>query len=74
MVTKVHKFAKRGKRTLVFLDSNHTHAHVLSELKAYASLTSINSYCIVFDALIEDMPQGFCDRHWDKGENPKTAA
>jgi cephalosporin hydroxylase len=47
---------------------------VLSELKAYASLTSINSYCIVFDALIEDMPQGFCDRHWDKGENPKTAA
>jgi cephalosporin hydroxylase len=62
------------KRVLVALDSNHTHAHVLAELQAYAPMTSVNSYCIVFDTIIEDMPKGsFPDRPWDKGDNPKTA-
>jgi cephalosporin hydroxylase len=73
MVAKVHEFSKRGKRILVCLDSNHTHDHVLAELEAYASLTSMSSYCIVFDTLIEDMPKGLYDRPWDKGDNPKTA-
>lgn len=74
MIQKVHEFAKSGKRILVCLDSNHTHDHVLSELKAYASLVSIGSYCCVFDTLIEDMPEGsFPNRPWDKGNNPKTA-
>ena len=59
---------------MVILDSNHTHDHVLSELKAYASLVSIGSYCCVFDTLIEDMPEGsFPNRPWNKGNNPKTA-
>ena len=74
MVAKVREFAKRGKRILVCLDSNHTHEHVLAELKAYASLTSLGSYCIVFDTLIEDMPVGtYKDRPWDVGNNSKTA-
>ena len=59
---------------LVCLDSNHTHEHVLAELKAYASMTSIGSYCVVFDTLIEDMPaEMFPDRPWGPGDNPKTA-
>ncbi len=73
MIEKVHEFAKRGKKILLFLDSNHTHSHVLAELKAYTNLVSIDSYCVVFDTLIEDMPKGFYDRPWDKGNNPKTA-
>jgi cephalosporin hydroxylase len=74
MIKKVHEFAKRGKKVLVFLDSNHTHEHVLSELKAYSSLVSVGSYCCVFDTLIEDLPKdSFPDRPWDKGDNPKTA-
>jgi cephalosporin hydroxylase len=74
IIKKVHEFAKSGKRTLVCLDSNHTHEHVLAELKAYAPLVSIGSYCCVFDTLIEDMPEGsFPNRPWDKGNNPKTA-
>ena len=33
-----------GKRSvLVCLDSNHTHAHVLAELEAYAPLTTVGS-------------------------------
>jgi cephalosporin hydroxylase len=74
MIARVHEFAKKGKKIMVILDSNHTHEHVLSELRAYASLVSIGSYCCVFDTLIEDMPKGsFPDRPWDKGDNPKTA-
>jgi cephalosporin hydroxylase len=74
MIAKVQEFAQKGKRILVILDSNHTHEHVLAELRAYASLVSLESYCIVFDTIIEDMPEGsFPERPWDKGDNPKTA-
>ena len=45
-----------GKKVLVVLDSNHTHAHVLAELEAYAPLASVGSYCVVFDTVVEDMP------------------
>lgn len=64
-----------GKQcVLVCLDSNHTHDHVLAELQAYAPLTSVGSYCVVFDTIIEDMPaEMFPDRPWGPGDNPKTA-
>ncbi len=74
MIAKVKEFAKNGKKIMIILDSNHTHEHVLSELKAYADLTSVGSYCCVLDTVVEDMPEGsFPDRPWDKGNNPKTA-
>lgn len=74
MIARVHEFAKKGKKIMMILDSNHTHEHVLAELRAYASLVSLGSYCVVFDTVIEDMPKGsFPDRPWDKGDNPKTA-
>lgn len=63
-----------GKRVLVSLDSNHTHEHVLAELRAYAPLTSVGSYCVVFDTVVEHMPVELCrDRPWGPGNNPKTA-
>jgi cephalosporin hydroxylase len=73
-IGKVHEIASNYKCVLVCLDSNHTHEHVLAELNAYASLTSIGSYCVVFDTLIEDMPDDLTsDRPWGRGNNPKTA-
>jgi cephalosporin hydroxylase len=63
-----------GERTMVVLDSNHTHDHVLAELNMYGPLVSAGSYLVVFDTTIEDQPPGFFgDRPWDKGNNPKTA-
>ena len=74
VVQQVHAIAQQHGRILVFLDSMHTHEHVLAELQAYAPLVSPGSYCVVFDTFVDDMPPGFfADRPWDVGNNPKTA-
>jgi len=74
VIEQVKWISKGYKCILVCLDSNHTHDHVLAELEAYAPLTSINSYCVVFDTIVEDMPADmFADRPWGPGNNPKTA-
>lgn len=74
IVSQVKSYAKNFNRILVCLDSNHTHEHVLAELHAYADLTSINSYCVVFDTIVEDLPENFYPgRTWGPGDNPKTA-
>ncbi|NJS35659.1 MAG: cephalosporin hydroxylase [Brachymonas sp.] len=73
-INQVKEFAKDYQKILVCLDSNHTHDHVLAELEAYAPLTSVGSYCVVFDTVIDDMPKSmFPDRSWGPGNNPKTA-
>jgi len=74
VVAEVHRIAAGHQRVMVFLDSNHTHDHVLEELRAYAPLVSVGSYCVVFDSGVEDLPEHYCqDRPWGKGNNPKTA-
>jgi cephalosporin hydroxylase len=61
-------------RTMVVLDSNHTHEHVLQELRLYAPLVTKGCYLVVFDTLLEDMPDDLIQgRPWGKGNNPKTA-
>lgn len=66
--------AERYERVMVFLDSNHTHEHVLAELELYAPYVSKGSYCVVWDTGVEDLPNEMCaDRPWGKGNNPKTA-
>jgi cephalosporin hydroxylase len=73
-IAQVHAVAAKHSRVLVCLDSNHTHDHVLAELNAYAPLTSVGSYCVVFDTVVEDLPKEmFPDRPWGPGNNPKTA-
>ena len=74
VIDQVRQIASGYQRVLVYLDSNHTHEHVLQELRAYAPLVSVGSYCAVFDTIIEDMPADmFPNRPWGPGNNPKTA-
>ncbi len=74
MVKKVYEFAKDKRRILVILDSNHTHDHVRNEMELYSPLVTKDSYLIVLDTVIEDMPDDFFpDRPWGQGNNPKTA-
>jgi len=71
---QVFDFAKGKKNILVCLDSMHTHGHVLKELELYSPLVTKGSYLVVFDTVIEDMPDDFFpNRPWGKGNNPKTA-
>lgn len=71
---RVYDFAKNKKKILVTLDSNHTYQHVSRELRLYSPLVTKGSYLVVFDTIIEDMPEDFStDRPWGKGNNPKTA-
>lgn len=74
VIEQVCARAAGKKRVMVCLDSNHTEAHVLAELDAYSNLVSEGSYLVVFDSVVEDLPQGFfSDRPWSVGDNPKTA-
>ena len=75
IVAQVAAMAKGKTSVLVCLDSNHTHAHVLAELEAYAPMTTVGSYCVVFDTIVEDLPAALSfERPWGPGDNPKTAA
>lgn len=74
VVDQVRAIADNKCRVLICLDSNHTHDHVLAELNAYAPLTSVGSYCVVFDTIVDEFPAEFySDRPWGPGNNPKTA-
>lgn len=74
IVKKVHNAARNKKNIMVVLDSNHTHEHVLKELKFYAPIVTKNSYLVVFDTLVADLPQRyFVNRPWKKFNNPKSA-
>ena len=74
IISKVYDLSKGYKRIMVFLDSNHTHDHVYSEMEAYAPLVSSGSYCVVFDSVIEDLPDSeSTDRPWGPGNSPKSA-
>ncbi|MCK5033853.1 MAG: cephalosporin hydroxylase family protein [Calditrichia bacterium] len=74
IIKKISEIAENKERIIIILDSNHTHSHVLKELELYSPLVTNNSYLVVFDTIIEDMPDDFFpDRPWGKGNNPKTA-
>ena len=74
VIEQVKEIASNYNKILICLDSNHTYDHVFSELEAYAQLTSQDSYCIVFDTIIDNMPNNaYPNRPWGPTNNPKTA-
>jgi cephalosporin hydroxylase len=74
IVGRAKAMASKKRRVMVCLDSNHTYEHVLAELEAYAPLTTVDSYCVVFDTIVEELPAAmFPDRPWRPGNSPKTA-
>lgn len=74
IVSQVSEYVKGKNSVMVILDSNHTHNHVLRELELYSSMVTKNSYLLVFDTIVEDLPAAaLFGRPWGKGNNPKTA-
>jgi cephalosporin hydroxylase len=74
-VDKVKEYATGKKRVLVCLDSNHTYEHVLAELNMYSPFVTLDSYIVVFDTIVEFLPEGYFSqkRPWGIGNNPKTS-
>jgi cephalosporin hydroxylase len=61
-------------QSMVILDSNHTHDHVLAELRLYSQLIKPGGYLICGDTIIEEQPTADKrPRAWGKGNNPATA-
>lgn len=74
IIQSVKKYSQSYKKILVCLDSNHTEEHVYEELKAYAPLVSVGSYCVVFDTIVEYFPENYYEgRDWGPGNSPKSA-
>ena len=74
VVEQVRAMIAPGQSCLVILDSNHSYAHVLAELRAYAGLVSVGSYIVATDGImfdLADVPRGAA--HWAM-DNPTDAA
>lgn len=73
VVEEVRDLIEPNERVLVMLDSNHTKAHVLAELEAYAPLVSPGSWIVAADGVMRDVadaPRGHPDWIHD---NPTAA-
>jgi cephalosporin hydroxylase len=75
VVAQAGAAAAEVERVMVILDSNHTHDHVLAELRAYAPLVTAGQFLVVADTFVEDIPPQAHrpDRPWGPGDNPATA-
>ena len=74
VLRQVRERARGRQRVLVTLDSSHTHEHVRQELQVYSPLIKKDGYLVVFDTVIEEMPDGSIqDRPWGRGNSPGTA-
>lgn len=74
VVDRVRSLVQPADRVFVMLDSNHTKAHVLEELHAYADLVSPGSYIVAADGIMADLrgaPRSSPDWGWN---NPQNAA
>ena len=73
VLDQVKALIKPGETVLVVLDSNHTKAHVLDELRAYGELIGIGSYVVATDGIMAQVkggPRTGDDWDWN---NPKDA-
>jgi cephalosporin hydroxylase len=74
VVERVRATAEGVDRVMVILDSDHTHAHVLAELEAYAPMVTPGQYLIVADTAVEHIPvQDHRPRPWGPGNSPASA-
>lgn len=63
-----------AERVMVVLDSDHSHDHVLEELRSYGRLVTPGQFLVIADTVLEEIPrQDHRPRQWGPGDNPRTA-
>jgi cephalosporin hydroxylase len=73
VVQQVRGLLHPSDRVFVMLDSNHSKAHVLAELEAYADVVTPGSYIVAADGIMADLgsaPRTTPDWTWN---NPRAA-
>lgn len=74
---QVRAHIKPGDRVMVILDSDHSYAHVLDELRNYGPLVTEGCYLVVADTLLGFLNESQTPRErshvWLKGNEPLTA-
>jgi cephalosporin hydroxylase len=77
VVEKVRAEIPTGAQVMVILDSDHSHDHVLSELRTYGPLVTPGQYLIVADTMLGkmDLTQTPTKRSklWSPGDEPLSA-
>ena len=73
-VDTVRAMIPPGARVMVVLDSNHSHDHVLAELRLYAPLVTPGAFLVVADTVL-GLPEArdVRVRDWGPENNPMTA-
>ena len=74
VVNQVKNLIDEDERTFIFLDSDHSKAHVLRELQAYSGMVTPGSYIVATDGVMQsltDTPYG--SKEWTE-DNPAAAA
>jgi cephalosporin hydroxylase len=74
IVAQVRSHIAPLDKTLVILDSNHTKAHVLDELRHYGPLVSVGSYIVATDGIMEQVVGGPRTKPDWLANNPRQAA
>ena len=73
-VDEVEKRVVDAQRVLVVLDSHHTHDHVMAELEMYSPMVTPDSYLVVFDTIVDELPpEASSHRDWAPGNSPGSA-
>jgi cephalosporin hydroxylase len=74
VLAEIRRHIGTAERVMVVLDSNHTHEHVLAELRLYSELVTVGQFLVVADTMVEEVPpQLHRPREWGPGNNPATA-
>lgn len=74
VLKQVREIVGASRAVLVVLDSAHSEAHVLQELRLYSPLVGRGHYLVCCDTIVEVIPaQAHRPRPWGPGNNPRTA-
>ena len=74
VVAAVADRLRPGDKVMIILDSNHSRAHVLDELRAYSRLVAVGGYLVATDGIMQDLVEApRSDGDWATN-NPQQAA